>query len=246
MSDEKGPAAAPSPAPAPIAAPAPTVGPATQAKVKGSQTLVRVGLGLALGALALTSLARILGGHPQDTARVSTASAGPQTVAASGAEPSVNQLEALAAADEAKARALEAQAGQPASQAGISPVQAAPVAAANDGGSLTGAHTLGAGDETLNTGQYYKAIPIPMAPGDDYQVNYTAHGYTGAIIVLDPSKQPFSQTVGGPHLPPGQALSTEIQPDKAGQWYVVLTSQTAGAAGTFEVNIQKITHSGLH
>jgi hypothetical protein len=146
----------------------------------------------------------------------------------------VEQLQAKAAAAEADAKRLEAQAGQAA---------AAPAAAPAASGSIAGTLTLGAGDETLHSGQYYKTIPIPMNPGDVYQVNYTTHGYAPLIVVLDQNKQPFSQSTGGPQ--PGQPLTTEIRPDKAGTWYLLLSALTPGASGTFEVNIQKITETPL-
>lgn len=160
------------------------------------------------------------------------------TVAASGpAQPTVQQLEAIAQADEARAKQLEAQAQASQSQAG-QPAQAAAPSAA-------GTQTLGAGDQTLQTGQYYKAIPIPMQAGEVYQVNYVAHGYTPTLLVLDQDKQPFSQTSGGPNMTPGEPLSTEIRPDKSGTWYVVLTATSPGAGGAFEVNVQKIAETPL-
>jgi hypothetical protein len=157
--------------------------------------------------------------------------------AAGAAQPSVQQLEAIAQADETRAKQLEAQASQAqAAQSQPSPA-AAPAAA--------GTQTLGAGDQTLQTGQYYKAIPIPMQAGEVYQVNYVAHGYTPTLLVLDQDKQPFSQTSGGPQMTPGQPLSTEIRPDKPGTWYVVLTAAAPGAGGTFQVNVQKITQTPI-
>jgi len=166
---------------------------------------------------------------------VAQASANNVTVSggASG-QPSVQQLEATAAADEAKAKQLEAQAASPAS--------ANPAA----GPSAAGSQTLGAGDETLHSGQYYKAIPIPMNPGDVYQLNYVAHGYSPVIVVLDQDKQPFTQSTAGPNLQPGEPLTTEIRPDKSGVWYVLLSANAPGAGGTFEVNVQKITQTPLN
>jgi uncharacterized small protein (DUF1192 family) len=162
----------------------------------------------------------------------------PQTPpgAANDAQLTVAELQAKAAAAEAEANRLEAQANGGQADA---PPPAAPPAGAS------AAQTLGAGDQTLQTGQYYKAIPVPMNAGDVYQVNYTAHGYTPVILVLDQNKQPFTQSVGGPNLQPGQPLTDEIRPDKPGTWYVVLTSQAAGSGGTFEVNIQKVTETPL-
>jgi hypothetical protein len=165
------------------------------------------------------------------------ASQAPPVAAGVGAQPSVQQLEATALADEARAKQLEAQAQASQAQAGQPP----PSPAA--GPSAAGTQTLGPGDQTLQTGQYYKAIPIPMQAGDVYQVNYVAHGYTPSVLVLDQDKQPFSQTSAGPQLAPGQPLSTEIRPDKPGTWYVVLTAAAPGASGTFEVNVQKITET---
>jgi hypothetical protein len=163
------------------------------------------------------------------------AAAASHTPVGGGAQPSVAQLEAIAQADEAKAKQLEAQA----TQAQAAQSQPSPAA----GPSSAGTQTLGAGDQTLQTGQYFKAIPIPMQVGEVYQVNYVAHGYTPTLLVLDQDKQPFSQTSGGPQLAPGQPLSTEIRPDKPGVWYVVLTTSAPGAGGTFEVNVQKITET---
>ena len=165
------------------------------------------------------------------------AAAASQTPVRGDAQPSVAQLEAIAQADEAKAKQLEAQA----SQAQAAQSQPAPVA----GPSSAGTQTLGAGDQTLQTGQYFKAIPIPMQAGEVYQVNYVAHGYTPTLLVLDQDKQPFSQTSGGPQMTPGQPLSTEIRPDKPGVWYVVLTASAPGVGGTFEVNVQKITQTPI-
>ena len=172
----------------------------------------------------------------QKTAAPTAAQAAPGA-AGGAAQPSVQQLEAIAQADETRAKQLEAQASQAqAAQSQPSPA-AAPAAA--------GTQTLGAGDQTLQTGQYYKAIPIPMQAGEVYQVNYVAHGYTPTLLVLDQDKQPFSQTSGGPQMTPGQPLSTEIRPDKPGTWYVVLTAAAPGAGGTFEVNVQKITQTPI-
>ena len=162
------------------------------------------------------------------------AQASASNVTASGGatgQPSVQQLEATAAAEEAKAEQLKAQA------------QASAPAA---GPSTAGTETLGAGDETLHSGQYYKAVPIPMNPGDVYQVNYVAHGYSPVIVVLDQDKQPFTQSTAGPNLQPGEPLTTEIRPDKSGVWYVLLSANAPGAGGTFEVNVQKITQTPLN
>ncbi len=174
----------------------------------------------------------------QKTAAPAAAQAAPGATGGA-AQPSVQQLEAIAQADEARAKQLEAQAQASQAQAGqAQPSQAAAPSAA-------GTQTLGAGDQTLQTGQYYKAIPIPMQAGEVYQVNYVAHGYTPTLLVLDQDKQPFSQTSGGPQMTPGQPLSTEIRPDKPGVWYVVLTASAPGVGGTFEVNVQKITQTPI-
>jgi hypothetical protein len=178
--------------------------------------------GLAAAALALAACG------PKPGAQASSSNA----TASGGAtgQPSVQQLEATAVAEEARAKQLEAQAAAPAT--------ATP--------SPAGSQTLGAGDETLHSGQYYKAVPIPMSPGDVYQVNYVAHGYSPVIVVLDQDKQPFSQSTAGPNLQPGEPLTTEIRPDKSGVWYVLLSANTPGAGGTFEVNVQKIAQTPLN
>ena len=145
------------------------------------------------------------------------------------------QLEAKAAADEAEANRLLAQTQQP--QPAAAPAQAAGTA---------GTETLGPGDETLHSGQFYKAIPIPMNAGDVYQVSYVAHGFSPVIVVLDQDKQPFTQSAAGPNLKPGDPLTTEIRPDKPGTWYVLLSAATAGSGGNFEVNIQKLTETPIN
>ena len=150
------------------------------------------------------------------------------------AQLTAQQLEAKAAAAEAEANRLLAQ------------TQSQPAAAAPaQGADATGTQTLGPGDETLHSGQFYKAIPIPMNAGEVYQVNYVAHGFSPVIVVLDQDKQPFTQSTAGPNLAPGQPLTTEIRPDKPGTWYVLLSAATPGAGGTFEVNIQKVTQTPL-
>ncbi|HEY3799959.1 MAG TPA: hypothetical protein VGL58_16535 [Caulobacteraceae bacterium] len=158
----------------------------------------------------------------------------PQTHASNQAHLTAQQYEAQASADEAEANRLEAQAGQ----TGAAPAQSADASA-------TGTQTLGPGDQTLQSGEYFKAIPIQMNAGDVYQVNYTAHGYAPAILVLDQNKQPFTRSVSGPNLQPGEPLTAEVRPDQAGTWYVLLTAQSVGAGGTFEVNVQKVTETPL-
>ena len=161
--------------------------------------------------------------------------AAPASQLAAAAPPADAQLTAQQL--EAKATAAEAEANR--LLAAAQPPPAAPAQSAD----AAGTQTLGPGDETLHSGQFYKAIPIPMNPGDVYQVNYVAHGYSPVIVVLDQDKQPFTQSQAGPNLQPGQPLTTEIRPDKSGTWYVLLSAAAPGAGGSFEVNIQKVTET---
>ena len=161
----------------------------------------------------------------------------PQASANATAEPkTAAQYEAEAAKDEAEATRLLGHAGaQP-------PAAPAP---APGGGQAAGSQTLGAGDEQLNTGQYYKAVSFTGQVGKTYRVDYDTQGYRPVLIVLDPDKKVFSQTVAAPKPGAMYHLDDEIKPDRDGQWHVLLTTVDVGAKGAFTVDMQTVTERPL-
>jgi hypothetical protein len=183
---------------------------------------------LAVGALALAAC----GNRSSVPAAQANAAPGGKSAA---------EYEAEAAKDEAEANRLLAQAnGQP----GAAP--AAPPGAAGDQ-PVAGSHKLGPGSEQLHTGQYYQALTFPAEAGKTYLVTYDTQGYRPAIVVLDPNKQMFTQSVAAPHE--GQTayhLEDEIKPDSTGDWHVLLTTADVGATGTFTVNMQAETAHQLN
>ena len=180
----------------------------------------------------------------------------PPAAAASNSAPFAMTNAAPAAGDdsqltpqqlEAKAQALEAEAQRLQNQANgqAQPPQAnaqPPQDNGGGGGGMSGAGRLWANSEKLATGEPYNALSFTATAGHTYEVTYQAQGYTPQIIVLDTDRKPFTQSTA---MNGSTVVHDEIQPDKPGTWYVLLSAVGAGATGTYRVNIQELTSTSL-
>lgn len=150
-------------------------------------------------------------------------------------EPTVKELDATAAQAEAEATRLEAEASR-------APAGNTPGAANATAGTPM---ALAAGDEKLQTGQYYDTIGFEVQAGQTFNIVYDAQGYQPTLIVLGPDNKPDSQSQGPvPNPTTGQAhVESETKADRAGTWHVLLTSAQPGATGTYRVRIDKVTET---
>ena len=190
--------------------------------------------------IAVAGLA--LGGCFKKAAPVAASNSAPfaMTNAAPAGDDSqltAQQLEAKAQALEAEAQRLQAQANGQQPQANAQPPQDN-----GGGGGLTGAGRLGPNSEKLATGEPYNALSFTATAGHTYEVTYQAQGYTPQIVVLDTDRKPFTQSTA---MNGSTVVHDEIQPDKPGTWYVLLSAVGAGSAGTYHVNIQELTSTSL-